>query len=157
MMRRASAPHTLKKTGMPSRPTSTRRVLDKISSRDESSRSRTRAMVCAGVMVARVEEADASVAVVAGSYKDTRGAAQGDYVDVRFLDVCLKPGARWQVDTDPAHTVFAYVYDGDCFLLDGKTPLLARHDIAFKCDCIHRELLIVSGFLDSVASRLYCQ
>jgi len=78
-------------------------------------------------MVARVEEADASVAVVAGSYKDTRGAAQGDYVDVRFLDVCLKPGARWQVDTDPAHTVFAYVYDGDCFLLDGKTPLLARH------------------------------
>lgn len=78
-------------------------------------------------MVPRVEEEGAVVAVVAGTYKDTPGAAHGDYVDARFLDVRLAPGARWQVETDPAHTVFAYAYDGDCFLLEGKTPLLARH------------------------------
>jgi len=78
-------------------------------------------------MVPRVEEEGADIAVVAGVYKDTQGAAHGDYVDVRFLDVSLKPGARWQVETNPEHTVFAYLYDGDCTLTEGKEPLQARH------------------------------
>lgn len=67
------------------------------------------------------------MAVVAGEYKGVEGAARGDYVDVRFLDVRLKPGARWQVETNPAHTVFAYLYAGDCFLMEGREPMLARH------------------------------
>ena len=78
-------------------------------------------------MVPYVTEEGVSVAVVAGRYKGVNGAAQGEYVDVRFLDVRLKPGARWQVEADPAHTVFAYVYDGDCCLLEGREPILARH------------------------------
>lgn len=78
-------------------------------------------------MVPRVEENGARVAVVAGRYKGVAGAAHGDYVDVRFLDVRLEPGARWQVETDFAHTVFVYAYDGDCFLLDERAPVLARH------------------------------
>ena len=78
-------------------------------------------------MVPRVEEEGASVAVVAGEYKNIAGAARGDYVDVRFLDVRLEPGAIWQLQTDPAHTVFAYLYDEDCYLNAGRQPLLARH------------------------------
>ena len=78
-------------------------------------------------MVPRVEEEGACVAVVAGEYKDVAGAAHGDYVEVRFLDVRLEPGASWQVHTDPAHTAFAYLYDGDCYLKPGRQPLLARH------------------------------
>ena len=78
-------------------------------------------------MVPRVEEEGASVAVVAGEYKNIAGAARGDYVDVRFLDVRLEPGAIWQLQTDPAHTVFAYLYDEGCYLNAGRQPLLARH------------------------------
>ena len=104
-------------------------------------------------MVPHVTEEGVSVAVVAGRYKDMAGAAQGDYVDVRFLDVRLKPGARWQVEADPAHTVFAYVYDGDCCLLEGREPILARHAyllgdgdaVAFEGGDTECRFVLVSG------------
>ena len=104
-------------------------------------------------MVPRVEEEAASVAVVAGEYNGVEGAARGDYVDVRFLDVRLKPGARWQVETNPAHTVFAYLYAGDCFLMEGREPMLARHaylmgegdTVAFEGGAEECRFVLVSG------------
>lgn len=42
-------------------------------------------------MVPKVEEEAGTVAVVAGRYKNVEGATKGDYVDVRFLDMTLKP------------------------------------------------------------------
>lgn len=104
-------------------------------------------------MVPRVEEEGAVVAVVAGDYGGTPGAASGDYVRVRFLDVRLKPGARWQTPTDPAHTVFAYVYAGNCHLAETGAPVLARHayllgegDVAaFKGGAEECRFVLVSG------------
>lgn len=78
-----------------------------------------------------VDEGAAAVAVVAGSYKNVEGAAKGDYVDVRFLDVTLKPGRTWTVETPPGHTVFAYLVQGSCALTANNAILSAKHAYLF--------------------------
>ena len=82
-------------------------------------------------MVPRVEEDAAAVAVVTGRYKDVEGAVRGDYVDVRFLDVTLKPGHTWTVETKPSHTVFAYLVEGSCALTENNDMLSAKHAYLF--------------------------
>ncbi|ATD81280.1 MULTISPECIES: pirin family protein [Desulfovibrio] len=67
-------------------------------------------------MVPAVEEGGARVAIVAGEYKGTAGATRGDHVDVTFLDISLKPGALWSMETRPQETVFAYMVEGECEL-----------------------------------------
>ena len=59
-----------------------------------------------------VEAADHKIHVVAGSYNGVAGALQGDYVQPLFLDVELKPGAVWSLDTEPAATLFVYILQG---------------------------------------------
>ncbi len=61
-----------------------------------------------------LREGPVSVRVVSGEYKGRSGAARGEYVDARFLDVSMAPDARWTLDTDPKHTVFAYILQGSC-------------------------------------------
>ena len=63
-------------------------------------------------MVPRVRESAGTVAVIAGDYRGTAGATQGDYVRVLMLDVALDPDADWQVPVDPEATVFVYLIDG---------------------------------------------
>ena len=67
-------------------------------------------------MVPAVEEGGARVAIVAGEYKGVAGATHGDHVDVTFLDVTLKPGALWSMETKVGDTVFAYMAEGECEL-----------------------------------------
>ena len=67
-------------------------------------------------MVPAVEEGGARVAIVAGEYKGMAGATRGDHVDVTFLDISLKPGALWSMETRPQETVFAYMVEGECEL-----------------------------------------
>lgn len=80
-----------------------------------------------------LEEDEARVAVVTGTYATPRGsvdgATRGDYVPVRFLDVRLRPGKTWTVETDPADTVFAYLVQGACF--QGELELPARRAVLF--------------------------
>ena len=70
-------------------------------------------------MVPRVEDGGALVTVVAGDYNGVAGATRGDYVDVVFLDVTLRPGALWSIATRPQDTVFAYMVEGECELAGG--------------------------------------
>ena len=70
-------------------------------------------------MVPRVEEGGALVTVVAGDYNGVAGATRGDYVDIIFLDVTLRPGALWSITTRPQDTVFAYMVEGECELAGG--------------------------------------
>ena len=56
--------------------------------------------------IPHIGEETGSVGVVAGSYSGVKGATQGDYVKVLFLDVALKPGAAWQLAVDPEATLF---------------------------------------------------
>ncbi len=59
-----------------------------------------------------IEEEKATVRVLTGQYKATPGATQGDFVKATYLDITVKPDTEWEMDTDPAHTLFIYVLDG---------------------------------------------
>jgi len=60
-----------------------------------------------------VREAGAEVRVVADSYKGTKGAFDGKYVKVKYLDVKLEPFTEWLYDETPNdETLFIYLIDG---------------------------------------------
>lgn len=97
-------------------------------------------------MVAVVAEDGVAVRVLSGDYKGRQGAMRADYVKVTFLDVSLKAGALWTLETNPEDTVFAYVMQGDCSSgpipgespcggkgsnYCGTTPIQARHAVLF--------------------------
>lgn len=65
-----------------------------------------------GDMVTKVEEEDAVVRIISGSYNGTLGAMQGEYVDATFLDVDLKAHGTWSWNTNPEETVFIYIVEG---------------------------------------------
>lgn len=63
--------------------------------------------------VSVVEEQDATVRVLSGSYKGHKGAVSGDYVKVQYLDVELKAGSLWSYrETPNNHTLFLYLIEG---------------------------------------------
>lgn len=80
-------------------------------------------------MIPKVEEDSGIIAVVTGRYKDTFGATEGEYVNVNFFDLILKPDKVWQVATDPEHTVFAYIVEGACGFESALIP--AKHATLF--------------------------
>lgn len=79
-----------------------------------------------------VREEGCNVAVLAGSYGETQGATQGDYVRTRFLAVELQPGHGFSIPADPEETLFIYAFSGS-----GSTgpnlsePVLSRRAILF--------------------------
>jgi hypothetical protein len=60
-----------------------------------------------------IEKDGARVAVIAGKFRETRGAMQGDYVDATVLDITLEAGCSLSVPVPEKNTVFAYLIDGD--------------------------------------------
>ncbi len=60
-----------------------------------------------------VDEEQAEVRVVAGTYKGQAGAFEGRYVKVRYLDVKLAPDSSWKYSEAPnSETLFIYLLDG---------------------------------------------
>ncbi|MGB4658730.1 MAG: pirin family protein, partial [Mobilitalea sp.] len=66
-------------------------------------------------MVPVVEEEGSKVHIIAGHYKETAGATQGDYVKATFLDVELQPNTTWNLATDPELNAFTYILDGEAY------------------------------------------
>jgi len=63
--------------------------------------------------VSVVQEEDATVRVLSGSYKNIKGALEGDYVKVQYLDVDIKPDSTWHYqETSNNKTLFLYLIDG---------------------------------------------
>lgn len=63
--------------------------------------------------VIEVQEADATVSILAGTYKGTKGVFEGKYVKVTYLDVALPPNITWTYTGTPNHeTLFIYLLDG---------------------------------------------
>jgi quercetin 2,3-dioxygenase len=63
--------------------------------------------------VSVVNEENATVRVLAGSYKNIKGSLSGDYVKVQYLDVNLKPDSIWHYQETPNNkTLFLYLIDG---------------------------------------------
>lgn len=63
-------------------------------------------------MVPQISEDNCTVRIISGSYKNTSGAVQGDYVKTLFLDVDIKPGAEWNLPVDSEKTLFLYIVEG---------------------------------------------
>ncbi len=63
--------------------------------------------------VSVVKEENATVRVLSGRYKENRGAATSEYVNVQYLDVELDPGALWSYKETPNdQTLFLYLIEG---------------------------------------------
>jgi redox-sensitive bicupin YhaK (pirin superfamily) len=69
-----------------------------------------------------VEEADGTrVLVVCGRYAGTDGAVHGVAAELVYLDVSIPAGRRTSIPVDPAHTAFAYVFEGDATFGEGAS------------------------------------
>lgn len=79
-----------------------------------------------------VDEGDKTIRIIAGGYKGQAGAAEGAYVKPLYLDVELKPGAEWTLDTDKEATLFVYGVEGEGYYGSGSDNFVpAKHAILF--------------------------
>lgn len=76
--------------------------------------------------IPRVEGDGSIVRIIAGSYGDTEGSFQGEHAPVTYLDVELLPGHEWHFESDPAHTAFAYIFQGSGSFGEGDGAVVAE-------------------------------
>jgi len=63
--------------------------------------------------VSLIQEANATVRVLSGSYSNRHGAVKGEYIKVQYLDVALEPDSIWRYQaTSNDQTLFIYLIDG---------------------------------------------
>ena len=80
-----------------------------------------------------VEENGNKVRIICGTYKGVHGAIQGDYVKPLYMDVDLKAGSEWTLDTDRDSTLFLYIVQGEgIFDTDGEKYISEKHAILFN-------------------------
>ncbi|MGB4587834.1 MAG: pirin family protein [Clostridiaceae bacterium] len=63
-------------------------------------------------MVPKVEEPNATVSVISGTFKGIEGAIQGDYVKTLMLDAEIRPEGSLDVEAPHDDTLFFYVVSG---------------------------------------------
>lgn len=79
-----------------------------------------------------IEEKNATVRILTGTYNEHKGATEGDYVKASYLDVTVKPDSEWEIDTTPSHTVFIYIVEGKAnFGHDYPRTISAKNVILF--------------------------
>jgi len=60
-----------------------------------------------------VEEENAKVRIVAGTYNGEKSVFEGKYVKVKYIDIDLAPNSRWEYSETPNNeTLFIYLLDG---------------------------------------------
>jgi redox-sensitive bicupin YhaK (pirin superfamily) len=63
--------------------------------------------------VSLIQEANATIRVLSGSYNNRHGAVKGEYIKVQYLDVALEPDSIWRYQaTSNDQTLFLYLIDG---------------------------------------------
>ena len=82
-------------------------------------------------MIPKIQEEGCTVRIISGQYRQTSGAVQGDYVKTLFLDVSIKAGSQWRLETDKNATLFIYIIEGAGYfdtkvqtLIDQRTAVL---------------------------------
>lgn len=55
---------------------------------------------------------EAKVRIVAGTYQGIKGSFEGHYVKPLYLDVELKPNAKWELEIEQDNTVLVYIFEG---------------------------------------------
>lgn len=80
-----------------------------------------------------VEEETAQVHIIAGVYKGTVGAMEGDFIKPLYLDVEIASNGSWSADTDPEATMFAYIMEGEgTFDEDENTLISSKQAVLFN-------------------------
>ena len=80
-----------------------------------------------------INEEGKTIRVIGGSYKDISGAVEGDYVKILYLDVELKDGAQWELDTESDYTVFVYITQGEAsFEAEENSMIAEKHGVLFS-------------------------
>jgi len=70
-----------------------------------------------------VEDGDATVRVVCGAFRGTRGPVEGVAADPSYLDVALPPGRRARLPVATGRHGFAYVFEGAGAFCNASEPL----------------------------------
>ncbi|QJW47979.1 pirin family protein [bacterium BFN5] len=84
-------------------------------------------------MIPKVQTEGCTVGVIAGTYDNTTGPTQGDYVEALLLDIQLTPKSSFNITIDSAATLFIYIVEGSgWFGADQKTVIDARHAVLFE-------------------------
>lgn len=84
-------------------------------------------------MIPKVQADGCTVGVIAGTYGNTTGPTQGDYVEALLLDIQLTPKSSFNITIDSTATLFVYIIEGSgCFDTDQKTVVDARHAVLFE-------------------------
>lgn len=90
-------------------------------------------------MVPVIVEEKCTIHIISGKYKDSKAPVQGDYVKTLFLDVEMKPGAEWILETEEEDTLFIYIVEGEGYfgepvedLSYGAEVQLAKRAILFN-------------------------
>lgn len=52
------------------------------------------------------------IRIIAGEYKNLKGAFKGKYIDVTFLDIELPRNEEWKFSNDEDNTLFVYIFSG---------------------------------------------
>ncbi|MDF2634354.1 MAG: Pirin [Pelosinus sp.] len=83
-------------------------------------------------MIPKIQEDGSNVGIIAGHYRNTPGATQGDYVKALVLDVQLEPGSQWNIPTDKEATLLIYIVEGaGYFDSDRKTVIESHRAVLF--------------------------
>lgn len=91
-------------------------------------------------------EPDCSIHIIGGKYKQTTGALSDDYVKILYLDVEIKAGKKWTIETNYEDTVFVYIISGSaCFDLNSNDYIAEKHAVLFNYG---DELIIQAGESD---------
>lgn len=83
-------------------------------------------------MIPKVKEDGATIGVIAGHYKHTIAAMQGEYVRIHLLDVELAPNVSWKLDTHDDETLFVYIVEGEGYFADDTTLQASKRAILFN-------------------------
>ncbi|MDD4599905.1 hypothetical protein SDC9_15094 [bioreactor metagenome] len=83
-------------------------------------------------MIPKVRENGCTVGVISGSYGQTSGATQGDYVKPLFLDIELEPGHEFSLPTDQTATLFIYIVAGAGYFAEMETTIDSHKAVLFE-------------------------
>lgn len=76
-------------------------------------------------MIPKLQEDGCKIGIISGEYKGKSGAVQGDHVKMLFLDVELKPGAQWSLETIKELNLFIYIVEGEGFFENSNDNLIS--------------------------------
>ncbi|NLH46030.1 MAG: pirin family protein [Acholeplasmataceae bacterium] len=80
-----------------------------------------------------IDEGSSRIHIIGGIYQGTKGAAEGDYIKPLLLDVEVKPGSEWTIDTKRTDTLFIYIIQGEgAFDPAEETFIAEKHAVLFN-------------------------